>query len=132
MREKTPRHFRNLDAWNAAMEAALSCYGLARLLPTEERFELGAQMRRATDPMLAKHLRSALGSVGELQTHIELTLRLKYLTERDVRGATNHLTRTAQLLHGSLAVCAASRRYRAPERLGGPAGARFFTFRSAV
>jgi four helix bundle protein len=117
MSEKTPRHFRNLDVWNAAMETALSCYALVRLLPSEERFELGAQMRRAavsvpsnvaeghsfgTDPMLAKHLRTALGSVGELQTHIELALRLKYVNERDVRAATNDLTRSAQLLHGLL------------------------------
>jgi four helix bundle protein len=117
VKEKTPRHFRNLEAWSAAMDAALACYALVRRLPAEERFELGPQMRRAavsvpanvaeghsygTDPMLAKHLRTALGSLGELQTQIELTVRLKYFTEQDVRAATNDLIRTAQLLRGLL------------------------------
>jgi four helix bundle protein len=90
---------------------------LARQLPQDERFELGSQMRRAavsvssniaeghcfgTDPMLAKHLRSALGSVGELETQIELAVRLNYFTERDVRVAVEHLKRSGQLLHGLL------------------------------
>ena len=111
------RHYRNLDAWNAAIEMALSCYALARRLPDDERFALAAQMRRAavsvpsnvaeghsfgTDPMLAKHLRTALGSVGELETQIELAVRLKYFTERDVRAAVEQLKRSGQLLHGLL------------------------------
>ena len=41
------RHYRNLDAWNAAIEMTLSCYALARQLPPDERFALAAQMRRA-------------------------------------------------------------------------------------
>jgi four helix bundle protein len=111
------RHYRNLDAWNAAIAMALSCYALARALPEDERFALGVQMRRAavsvpsnvaeahsfgTDPMLAKHVRSALGFVGELETQIELAVRLKYFTERDVRVAVEQLKRSAQLLHGLL------------------------------
>ena len=111
------RHYRNLDAWNAPIEMALSCYALARRLPDDERYALAAQMRRAavsvpsnvaeghsfgTDPMLAKHLRSALGSVGELETQSELAVRLKYFTERDVRVAVEQLKRSGQLLHGLL------------------------------
>ena len=112
--DKKPRNYRNLDAWNAAMEAALACYELTRRLPSEERFELAAQMRRAavsipsnvaeghsygTDPMLCKHLRNALGSLGELQTQIELAQRLTYLAKADARHAEEQLTRAAQLIH---------------------------------
>ena len=89
------------------MEAALACYELTRRLPSEERFELAAQMRRAavsipsnvaeghsygTDPMLCKHWRNALGSLGELETQIELAQRLSYPHEgrRTERGGTAH------------------------------------------
>ena len=54
--------------------------------------------------MLAKHLRCALGSVGELETQIELAVRLEYFTERDVRIAVEQLKRSGQLLHGTTSV----------------------------
>jgi four helix bundle protein len=117
MKNKAPRHYRNLDAWQAAMEATIACYELARRLPALERFELAAQMRRAavsmpsniaeghsygTDPMLCKHLRTALGSVGELETQVELAQQLSYFSEADVLPALERLAKAARLIHGLL------------------------------
>jgi hypothetical protein len=39
------RSFRDLVAWNAAMELVLTTYTLVTKLPSAERFELGAQLR---------------------------------------------------------------------------------------
>jgi hypothetical protein len=41
------RTFRDLDAWNVGMTVVELTYGVARLLPSEERYELSAQMRKA-------------------------------------------------------------------------------------
>ena len=75
------RSFRDLDAWDAAMALAVSCYRLVKSLPLEKRFELSAQMRRAavavpsniaeghaagTDGLFARHVRISLGSLGSL------------------------------------------------------------------
>jgi hypothetical protein len=36
------QNFRDLDAWNVAMETAAACYSLAAMLPQTERFGLGS------------------------------------------------------------------------------------------
>jgi four helix bundle protein len=41
------RSFRDLDAWKVGMELALLSYSFAKRLPSTERFELAAQIRRA-------------------------------------------------------------------------------------
>lgn len=99
------------------MELAVGCYGAAKKLPPSERFELSAQIRRAAtsvpaniaeghatgrDGLCMRHLRIALGSVGELDTHFELAARLGLLTAADVKTVQEQAARTAQLLHGLL------------------------------
>ena len=69
------------------MDVAVAVYTGGRRLPVEERFGLSAQVRRAatsvpsniaeghssgTDGVLIRHLRIALGSVGELETQMAL------------------------------------------------------------
>ena len=71
--------FRDLHAWQAAMDLSLFAYELANRLPPSERFELSAQMRRSAvsvpanvaegqssgrDGRYLNHLRIALGSFG--------------------------------------------------------------------
>jgi four helix bundle protein len=41
------RSFRQLDAWNAAIELTSRAYDVAGVLPAIERFELASQIRRA-------------------------------------------------------------------------------------
>lgn len=41
------RSFRDLDAWRVAMDLVVLVYSQAGRLPSTERFELSAQMRRA-------------------------------------------------------------------------------------
>ena len=45
--EQVIRSFRDLHAWQAAMELTLFSYSLAKRLPLTERFELSAQVRRS-------------------------------------------------------------------------------------
>lgn len=111
------RSFRDLDTWHVAMDLAVACYKVAKLLPASERFEMSSQIRKAatsvpsnvaeghstgSDGLCMRHLRIALGSVGELDTQLELSLRAGLLPSEDVRRLQEHAARTAQLLHGLL------------------------------
>lgn len=46
--------------------------------------------------------RSALGSLGELETQIELAPRLSYFSEADIAPALERLGKAARLTHGLL------------------------------
>lgn len=97
------------------MDLAVLTYGLAKRLPLTERFELSAQIRRAAISIPSNvaegqatgrpgrflyHTRIALGSLGELETDLELAKRLGMLTAGDLAQALEQLARTGQLLHG--------------------------------
>jgi four helix bundle protein len=107
--------FRDLDAWNAAMDLVVLVYGLCRRLPKTEQFGLITQMQRASVSVPSNiaeghangpggryrwHVRTALGSVAELDTQIEVLHRLEYLDRTDTKDAERQLVRTRQLLHG--------------------------------
>ena len=109
------QNFRDLDAWNVAMETAAACYSLAAMVPQTERFGLGSQLRRAAvsipsniaeghasgrDGILARHLGIALGSAAEVDTLLELSGRTGLLQKQDVSGVQTQLGRTRQLTYG--------------------------------
>jgi four helix bundle protein len=107
--------FRDLLAWNAAMDLVLTTYAVAARLPASERFVLGTQLRRtalsipsnvaeghASGPgrRYLNHVRIAIGSWAELDTQFEVARRLHLLSPEDTTNLEQHLTRTGQLLHG--------------------------------
>jgi four helix bundle protein len=112
------RSFRDLDVWRCGMDLVLLVYDLSDYLPDAERYGLRAQMRRAavsipsnvaeghafrTRPKAyTRHVRIALGSLAELETHIEIALRLKFLTAVNLKQTRGTVERTGQLLHGLL------------------------------
>ena len=124
------RTFRDLHAWQAAMELTVFVYGLVKHLPPSERFELSSQVRRSAvsvpsnvaegqccgrNGRYLNHLRIAQGSLGELETELEIARRLGFITEADYGEAQALFERTGQLLHG----LARSVRRRRLERVGG-------------
>ena len=107
--------FRDLDAWKTAMDLVVLVYALCRRLPKTEQFGLVSQMQRASASVPSNiaeghasgpggryrwHLRTALGSIAELDTQLEVARRLAYLTDADTKTAAQQLVRTRQLLHG--------------------------------
>jgi four helix bundle protein len=109
--------FRDLDAWQAAMDLSIMVYAASRHLPPDERFGLMSQVRRAsvsvpsnvaegqsfgTDGRYMHHLRIALGSIGELSTELEIAVRLNYLPAAEIEDVLRQLVRTRQLLFGLL------------------------------
>jgi four helix bundle protein len=109
------RSFKDLDAWKVTMELAVLCYELAKRLPSTERFELSAQIRRAAVSVPSNvaegqaigrslrflyHVRLALGSLGELETNIEIARRLGLFSPEELGQLHELISRSGQLLHG--------------------------------
>ena len=109
--------FRDLEAWQSAMDLSVRVYSVSRCLPPEERFGLASQMRRASvsvpsnvaegqshgkNGRYIEHVRIAIGSWGELSTELELAHRLKFLTSADLLEVERPLVTTRRLLFGLL------------------------------
>ena len=87
--------YRNLVVWQKAMELAKKVYLVTRNFPEEEIYALTSQVRRSavsvpgniaegkgrgTGKEFIQFLRIALGSLYELQTQLELSMRIGYIT----------------------------------------------------
>ena len=87
--------YRNLVVWQKAMELAEKVYLVTRNFPEEEIYALTSQVRRSavsvpsniaegkgrgTGKEFIQFLRIALGSLYELQTQLELSMRIGYIT----------------------------------------------------
>jgi len=125
--------FRDLNVWQAGMDLVVAVYEQASRLPDVERYGLAAQMRRAavsipsnvaeghafrTSPKAySRYVRLALGSLAELETQLELTVRLQFLRQEHTVHISESAKRTGQLLHGLLRSLSAQKAKR--QRRGG-------------
>ena len=90
-----PRGFRDLLVWQKSMVLVKQVYAMTRQFPTDERFGLTSQMRRAAVSIpsniaegQARHstgefiqfISHAEGSVAELETQLEIAADLGYCT----------------------------------------------------
>ena len=110
------RSYQDLDVWKLGMDLVMDCYALTSRFPADERFGLTAQARRAavsipsnvaeghnrrspdSNKAYRNHVSIALGSSGELDTHLEVALRLGYVRFKDLEFATEKLDRVGQML----------------------------------
>lgn len=89
------KDFRDLKVWEKAHMLTLSVYRITAGFPTDERYGLAGQLRRAAssipaniaegcgrqgDAELARFVQIAMGSASELEYHLLLSRDLKYIT----------------------------------------------------
>jgi len=106
---------KKLDVWQAAMKAAKMVYQLTNTFPSEERFGLVTQMRRAAVSIpsniaegaarqgkreFKNFVSMAQGSLSELDTQLDLTILLGYISEDDVKEIEGQLLRVDKMLTG--------------------------------
>ena len=111
-------NFKNLVAWQVAVELADEVYTAAESFPKSELYVLSKQMRAAAlsiSNLLAegqgrytfadqRHFyREARGSNYELQSQIEFALRRKYITPEVARQLVEKAERVAQLINRLIA-----------------------------
>jgi len=100
--------YRDMMVWQKAMDVAEMLYALVRKLPKEELYSLGDKMRRSAvsvpsniaegngrknDGENVHFLKYALGSLFELETQLQLSVRVGYFTQQEVASLmTSELT----------------------------------------
>ena len=107
--------YRRLAVWEKAMDLVVEAYALARRLPVKERYELAAQIRSAAVSVVAniaeghgrlhagdfvRSLSIASGSLRELDTELQVTVRVRYLTPDDLSGALALADEVGRMLAG--------------------------------
>jgi four helix bundle protein len=109
------KDFTDLQVWQLARELRKLIYGLIRNFPSDEKFALAAQMRRAAVSITAniaegfgrysyqeniQYCRLARGSAFEVRDHLITALDQGYLTLEQHRDADSLSQRVIQTLNG--------------------------------
>ncbi len=115
MNNEKIKSFTDLNSWKEAHKLCLGIYSLTRSFPTEEKYGIVSQMRRAAVSMTSNiaegfsrrsyadksHFYSmALGSNTELQNQILIARDLGYMTHSDYNELVNQFVVVNKLLNG--------------------------------
>jgi len=124
--------YRDLIAWNKAMDLVAEVYRVTACMPEAERYGLTSQLRRAAvsvPSMLAeghargstrefvRYVAMAMGSLAEIETQLLICMKLEFANEtsigclleqcdeqnRMLRGLSKSLSQRLQQTHSSLA-----------------------------
>jgi four helix bundle protein len=104
---------RDLDVWKVSMNFVIDLYRITSTFPNSEKFGLVPQIRRAVVSICSniaegagrfhpkeyvQFLYISMGSVAEVETQLEIALRLEYLKSTDLEQET--LNRIRKMLIG--------------------------------
>ncbi|HEX8041717.1 MAG TPA: four helix bundle protein [Chryseosolibacter sp.] len=94
------QNFKDLIIWNQGIELAVKAYDLTRQLPKEEIYGLSSQIKRAavsipsniaegcsreTKNDFKRFLQISLGSGYELETHLIVAARLRFISSEHIQ-----------------------------------------------
>ena len=109
------KSYRELVVWQKSMRTVEETYRLVRLLPSEERYALSDQMRRAAVSIpsniaegqarsstkeFVNFLSIARGSLAELETQLMICVRLKYLQQSQIEPVMDLCSEVGRMLNG--------------------------------
>ena len=108
------KYYRDLIAWNKAFELAVVIYRETAKFPTEEKYGLRSQLRRAGVSVpsniaegegrnpgeFLRYLSIALGSLNELETQVLISDALGYLGEGQVTVLMGMTAEVDRLING--------------------------------
>lgn len=107
--------FRDMVAWQKAMELSVAVYEATAAFPKGEQFGLTSQMRRIVVSVPSKIAEGqgrgahddfrrllfiARGSLYELETQLILSERLAYLTEEQTKPLVEQCNEVAKIING--------------------------------
>src|SRR6476659_4707391 len=106
---------RDLKVWQLGMDICECVYGLTRDFPPDERFGLISQLRRAAVSVPAniaegnarsstkeylRHLSVAIGSLAEVETFLDLAIRLHYGQSNTIQHLAEQVAEERRMLRG--------------------------------
>lgn len=109
------RSHHDLKVWQLGMDIAERVYTITRSFPREELYGLSSQLRRAASSVPAniaegngrnstreylRHLSIAVGSLCEVETFLQLCLRLQFGTRAEILKILELLTEEGRMLRG--------------------------------
>ena len=115
------RHYKDLKIWQKGMHLSKSIYELTKRFPSDERFGLSAQMRRAAVSVpsniaegqarqgtreFLQFLSHASGSLAELETQLLLSTELGYCGKLEIEtamGEIGEIQKMVAAIRGKLA-----------------------------
>ena len=107
-------NYKKLKVWQKAMDLTVEVYELVKLLPKEETYALSDQMRRAvvsipsniaegqgrnSDKEFIQFLSIARGSLWELETQIEICVRIGYIDQSQKTNIYNLIAEISKMLN---------------------------------
>jgi len=107
------RSYRDLDAWQLAMDIVIDIYRVTPALPAEEKFGLTAQLRRAAVAIpsniaeghgrigageFRRFVSIARGSVAEVETQIAVAVALGLIAGDEITSLSSQLDRLSKML----------------------------------
>jgi four helix bundle protein len=108
------RDFRKLKVWEKAHHFTLQVYRISKTFPSEERFGLTVQLRRAavsiptniaegcgrgSDRELARFMSIAAGSASEVEYHLLLACDLTYIQDERHREPNQQVNEIKRMLN---------------------------------
>jgi len=111
------KSFRDLEVWQVSMTLVERTYALSETFPVAEKYGLTSQVRRAAVSIPSNiaeghcrskrsyryHLGVARGSEAELQTQLELSVRLGFANREAIAPVTNIASRVGMMLNRLIA-----------------------------
>jgi four helix bundle protein len=106
---------KKLEVWKRSMDFVIAAYDLTKRFPREEQYGLSDQIRRSavsvpaniaegagrrTKKEFLNFLHISQGSLSELDTHLEIALRLDYLDSDIYEKLDNEITLIDKMLTG--------------------------------
>ena len=106
---------KDLDVWRLAIDLASDVYEVTKTFPKDERYGMTVQMRRSAisiasniaegaarqgDKEFVQFLHIALGSVSELDTQLEIAMRVNLTSVEALKGLQDMAIRINQMLPG--------------------------------
>ena len=107
-------NYKELKVWQKAMDLTVEVYELVKLLPKEETYALSDQMRRAvvsipsniaegqgrnSDKEFIQFLSIARGSLWELETQIEICVRIGYINQSLTTNIYNLIVEISKMIN---------------------------------
>jgi four helix bundle protein len=109
------RSYRDLDVWKKAMDLVTECYEMTESFPKKEIYGLASQLQRSAVSVAAniseghgrqhtkeflQSLSIAYGSLAELETHISIAERLKYIGDSQSNKLLEKTAEIGRMLNG--------------------------------
>ena len=110
--------YRDLVAWQKAMELVTEVYRVTQRFPKEEMYGLTAQLRRAAVSVpsniaegqaryshldFQRFLRQARGSLVEIETQLLIAVNLGFMDAKDAKPILSRAAEVGRILNGLLA-----------------------------